>query len=238
MSPSVTCYAQPDKRKSQLVLEAFAAGSGARMVWTTAGGLAPGAAVFYGVRPGWLHLWQQAQREGRDWYWIDNAYFDATRARRFRVTRNAIQHSGAGRSNGRRFWALGLMVTPMRSPAGSVVLACAQSAEFMQTVAGDPDWLTRAVARERAAGHQVLVRHKGEARPLAEDLRYARLVITWSSAATVGALLAGVPVECAPQCCAHGVAPDDRERWAGVLADNEWSLEEMERGIAWRAIGA
>lgn len=235
MSPSVTCYAQPDKRKSQLVLEAFAQGAGARIAWTTAGALDPGPAVFYGVRPAWAHLWTQAKAEGRDWYWIDNAYFDVTREQQFRVTRNAIQHSGAGASDARRFFALGLHVKPSRK-GGAYVLACAQSDEFMRTVAGDPDWLPREVEALRRDGHQVLVRHKGEKRPLRADLENTRLLVTWGSAAAVEAVLEGVPVRCAPQCCAYRI--EDRPRWAAVLADNQWSLEEMANGTAWRALNA
>lgn len=237
----LTAYPQPGKNKALLVCEAFVAGvrkagAAAEICATIPNRLRAGAAVFYGVRPGWAHLWEQAKAEGREIFFLDNSYFDVTRERSFRVTKNAIQHNGAGVSDGQRFAALSLRVKAMRSPAGQVVVACAQSDEFMRVVAGDADWLTRAVAAQRDAGHQVLVRHKGEKRPLAEDLRRARLVLTWSSAAAVGALLEGVPVECAPACCAYRVAAADRERWASVLADQQWTLNEMERGATWMAL--
>lgn len=236
----LTAYPQPGKDKALRVCEAFIvgarqAGVAADICTTIPNRLRAGAAVFYGVRPAWAHLWEQAKSEVREWWFIDNAYFDGTRERCFRVTRNAIQHNGAGRSNGKRFEALGVFVRPM-CQLGQVVVACAQSDEFMRVVAGAPDWLSSVVQAKRAAGLQVLVRHKGEQRPLAEDLKRARLVLTWSSAAAVGALLEGVPVECAPQCCAYGVAGADRSRWASVLADNQWSLREMERGITWKAL--
>lgn len=53
--------------------------------------LAEGAAAFYGVRPAWRHLWEQARREGRTWYYLDNAWFDVARERYFRVGINAVQ---------------------------------------------------------------------------------------------------------------------------------------------------
>lgn len=238
MSPSVTCYAQPDKKKSQRVLEAFAAGCGAQMASTAARELLPGAAAFYGVRPGWAHLWAQAKAEKRDWFYIDNSYFDVARERQFRVTKNAIQHTGLGTTDGKRFAELGIAVKPMRS-SGAHVVVCVQSAEFMQVVAQDPGWLARVLPnlQERYGDPRVILRTKHEKRPLADDLRNAGLMVTWSSAAAVTALLEGVRVLCAPQCCATFVG-EDRVRWAGVLADQQWTLEEMARGDAWRALNA
>lgn len=235
MNPSVTCYAQPDKKKSQQVLEAFAAGARAQMAWTTATTLQPGAAVFYGVRPAWAHLWEQAKSEGRRWYFIDNSYFDCARERYFRVTRNAIQHTGLGLSDGTRLKALGIEVKPMRG--GANVIVAVQSNEFMDVVANDPGWLQRVLPslQERYGDPRVLVRTKRETRPLLQDLRGAGLLVTWSSAAAVTALLEGVRVLCAPQCCAT-YAGEDRGVWAGVLADNQWSLDELSRGDACKAL--
>lgn len=236
----IVAYPQPGKHKAFLVCQAFAAGvraaGGAAEVCTSLPArLKDGEAFFYGVRPMHAHLWAQCRTEGRTWWYADNSYFDASRERCFRVTRSAIQHDGSGESDGWRFGAQGLHVKPFRI-AGSTVIACAQSEEFMRTVADDPDWLPREVEAQRAAGHQVLVRHKGERRPLVEDLARARLLLTWSSAAAVEALLAGIPVKCAPQCCAYGIAMDDRERWAGVLSDNQWSIPELASGAAWKAL--
>lgn len=233
----ITCYSQPDKLKSRRVLEAFAAGCGARMASTTARALEPGAAVFYGVRQPWMHLWEQAKREGRDVFWIDNSYFDCARERQFRVTKNALQHTGRGKSDGKRFRALGIEIKPMRTD-GEDVIVCPSTPEFMQVVAGDPGWLDRVtrILRKRTKhgpGH-VIVRTKQSRRPLLEDLRNARLLVTWGSAAAVTALLEGVRVACAPECCA--TYADDRQRWANVLADQQWSLEEMRKGIAWQML--
>lgn len=233
------CYPIPGKPKARSVCEAFAAGfetvtgRRARIYVDPPRELAPGIAVFYGVRPAVAHLWEQARREGRDWIYIDNSLFDVCREGYFRCTKNAIQHTGAGKSDGRRFARLMLHVKPMRDD-GEATLICVQSDEFMRVVAGEPDWLDRQL--ERWKGQRVVVRRKQEKRPFLADLKYARRVVTWSSAAAVGALLEGVPAQCSPQCAAYGVADQDRERWASVLADNQWTLEEMRRGDAWRAL--
>jgi hypothetical protein len=189
--------------------------------------------MFYGVRPAVAHLWRQAQREGRDWYYADNSYFDVVRERQFRITKNAIQHTGLGESDGKRFRALGITVKPMRS-GGEYVLLCTQSAEFMATVAGDPGWTDRLSANLRQTYGEVRVRSKATKRPLLEDLKHAGLLVTWSSAAAVTALLEGVRVLCAPQCCATYGA--DREMWASVLADNQWDLSEIASGICWKML--
>lgn len=227
------------------LIDAFAAGCGGRVASTWAPRLEPGAAVFYGVRAGWLHLWEQAKREGRDYFYMDNSYFDCVRdaqfsfvearPRQFRVTKNAIQHTGLGESDGKRFAALGLDVKPMREGGAKVVVA-AQSTEFMKIVADDPDWLARVTEnlREQYGSDNLIVRTKKERRPLIEDLKDARLLVTWSSAAAVTALLEGVRVVCAPECCAtHAV---DRAKWAAVLADNQWTESELSNGTAWGAL--
>ncbi len=216
----ITCYAQKSKKKSQLVLEAFAAGSGAKMAWTD-GKLEPGAAVFYGVRPEWAHLWKQCKAEGRDWYYIDNSYFDVSREKYFRVTKNAIQHNGQGRSDCKRFDALGITIRPMRND-GDTAVVCLQSEEFMRTVADNPNYYDATIGR---LSGKVIVRRKNETRPLLEDLKNASCVYTWSSASAVTALLEGVEVVTSNKCCACFVS--DRRMWAGVLADNQWTLEEM-----------
>lgn len=233
----ITCYAQPEKPKSVRLIEAFAAGCGGHIASTGSSRLEPGAAVFYGVRAPWLHLWEQAKREGRDWYYIDNSYFDCARERQFRVTKNAIQHTGLGDSDGKRFAALGVSVKPMRADGSRVILA-AQSQEFMEVVAADAGWFARVSASLRTlyGAENVIVRTKRERRPLLEDLKDAALLVTWSSAAAVTALLEGVCVGCAPQCCATYAT--DRAKWAAALADQQWSEAELRDGTAWRAINA
>lgn len=227
----IVAYAQPDKEKSRRVLEAFAAGCGGRMASTMARELEPGDAAFYGVRPGWLHLWQQAKREGRTVWYIDNAYFDSCRERYFRITKNAIQHHGRGESDGKRFAELGVGIKPWRQ-GGDYALVCAQSHEFMEVVAGVPQWLDSTIESLNRTCERFVLRRKGESRPFSVDLQGARRLITWSSAAAVTALLEGVPVECSEQCAAYGVK--DRQKWAEVLADNQLDLSEIRNGYAWK----
>jgi hypothetical protein len=221
--------------------------------------LLPGAAAFYGVTPATKHLWEQAKREGREWYYIDNAYFHEHRGVYFRATKNRLQHDGFGASDGKRFAALELEIMPWRKPGKHIVLA-PQSDEFMQVVAGRSayrSWTDEAL--------EVLRRHtKRELRVLAwnrdKGKWYSELpanlvdcfaLVTYSSASAISALLAGVPAlvtadDCiaermcrrACECIEQPLRPDNRRAWAEVVADQQWTLDEMRSGLAWQMLHA
>jgi len=246
---TVTCYATPGKVKALRICESFAiginaAGGSARLSPGTPNRLADGAAAFYGVTPETRHLWQQAISEGRDWYYIDNSYFDVSRGTYYRITKNRLQHSGLGHSNGLRRERLGIEVLPWREGRGSAVVFCIQSPLFMETVAGvTPVQWQKEVQQFLALypGKDIKVRlwhanKKVAADSLPADLKDAAAVITWGSTAAVEALLQGIAVHVSPQSAAYGVAPPVRDAWANVLADNQWTLAEMADGTAWRAL--
>ena len=78
--------------------------------------------------------------------------------------------------------------------------------------------------------------------PLENDLRNAHCMVTAYSNAATEALLAGIPVFTTHPCVSstmgtsdlsrleHPRYPDDRERWAAILAANQWTLAEMKSG--------
>jgi hypothetical protein len=262
VNPSVTCYPIPGKPKALRLCEAFAAGvhaggGKAEICTEPPAKLQPGAAVFYGVRPAVAHLWEQAKREGRDWYYIDNAYFDVARERYFRVTKNALQCSGAGTvpvDMEWRFGALGLQVQPWRQFGGHIVI-CPQSDEFMKVVAGwTGGWLDQIRAELRTlTPRRLVVREKGKGRPLAADLIDAWALVTHSSAAANEAVLAGVPAFVTGRCATGPVSMnqgirsfrrieerpwgfDARRVWGEILARSQWTLDEITKGDAWKAL--
>jgi hypothetical protein len=247
----ITCYAQPEKDKSVRLIEAFATGCGGRIASTWSPRLEAGDAVFYGVRPAWKHLWDQAKAEGRDVFYIDNSYFDSTRERYFRVTKNALQADGLnarwGGDGAARFKALGLTVKPWRT-RGEHIVICPQTEEFMRVMGGfEGDWVAKVTAElEAHTDRELRIRRKGERRPLSEDLRGAWALVTHMSCSAVEALLAGIPVFCTGRCAARWmgtsdlslieepVFPERREEWAALLAANQWTEEEFRNGTAWR----
>lgn len=246
MTPSVTCYAQPDKAKSQRVIEAFAAGCGGTVASTYETTLRPGAAVFYGVRPKWFTLWEQAKSEGRNWYYIDNAYFDDAREQKFRVCCNYPQ----------QFWfqdkpypSFSRTILPWRTSGDHIVL-CAQSDEYMRVVeAWKTDWVqTVSTALRKYTARKIVVRRKAERIPLHVHLQGAWALVTHTSAAANEALVAGVPVFVTGRCAALTMSgtniaeienprmPSTRAAWAAAVAAHQWTLEEMAQGKAWRTI--
>lgn len=232
------------------MLEAFAAGCGGVLASTTEPRLQPGAAAFYGVRPAWRGLWEQAKREGRWWYYLDNAWFDVARERYFRIGVNTLQ-SWAADGSSSRLHALGVKIAE-HPPwnGGAHVVLCRQSDEFMRCVAGYAGgaeaWQQDMLAGLKAhTDRPVVIRGKHTTRPLAQDLAGARCLVTHSSAAAIEAVLAGVMVivtdensaaagfsRCFRQIddgfCGH---PGVHE-WAARLAASQWTLDELRAGAA------
>ncbi len=251
----VTCYPCRGKAKSVNICVAFAeAASGQLVVDNTK--LEAGPVFFWGVDASNVNLWLQAKARG-DYYYGDNSYFDGTsRGEYFRITRNRLQHSGEGQTDGTRFIALDIPITVKRG-SGSHIVVCPQSDYFMTNVIGyRGDWLKQTVAELRdLTDREIRVREwnrdKAKAQAtLAADLAGAHALVTWSSAAAVTAALAGVPPFVGGDCPARFVGNDDisyienphlgsaisRLQWAGVLADNQWTLEEIRTGVAWAAL--
>lgn len=226
----------PGKAKSRMLCEAFIEGAPKS---------AKGA-VFFGVKAGNYTEWLRARASGEDWYFMDNSHFDgASRGTQFRVTKNALQHSGYGESDGRRFARLDIEVKPWRVCPQGHILVVEQSSDHMAYV------LDRRQREFFARGMQDLQRLRspirlrpwssdkpGLQKTLAQDLVGCRFLFTHTSAAAVMAALAGVTVVCAPECVAFAAYPgmSARLQWAGVLADNQFSIDELKDGTAWRTL--
>lgn len=230
MSHSVVSYPQPGKGKALDVCRAFAEGCGGTVMERTPDRLAPGAACFYGVRPAWWHLFEQARAEGRDVYYIDNGFLGTGH---YRVARNAIQK--AGRPDPERLKRFDIRLAPWRKD-GRHILVCLQSDEFLATFGRD-------IAAEIRAqtDRPVVIRRKYCERPLTDDLRGAWCVATWSSNAAVEGIIQGIPaVAFGESVCPPGTIESppifDRAPWLEGLAGGQWSLAEMRTGECWRAI--
>lgn len=248
-------YVSPGKRKAARLCRAFAEGCGGSVAW--GGPLDPRRPVaFYGMTDYTMALQRAAVRAGRDWYYLDNAYYFG-RGRYFRVTRNAWQCNGRGGAALDRLHGFGLRPAPFRR-RGRYVLIATQSDLFYRYHAGAAraDWLARLRAE--------LARHTD--RPIEVALKpapgkgdfphgaFERLIdgawalVTHSSSCAVGALLRGIPVFTTAPSMADRVAlrdlsrierphyPGDRLEWFAVLAASQWTLTEMRDGTCWRAL--
>lgn len=232
------------KAKSRDICDAFIAGAP-----RTAKGF-----VTYGVNDTNHAEFLAAKATGLPIWQIDNSYFDKARGLFFRVTKNRLQHTGLGETDGKRFARLGIEVKPFVHFSHGPVIVVEQSDSFMRIHAGEAPrptnrptrgagsgiWLHAQMA-EHVLGRKVKFRawHNDKIKQglgLAVDLQGASLLITHSSAAAVEALRNGVPVVVSPLSCCYGHRPADRERLFGVLADNQFTLNEMKDGTAWAAL--
>lgn len=250
----VYCYPVAGKAKSQEICKMFAKGCGGEVVAIAPPRLYEGPAFFYGIDDSNVHLWRQILDDPRrEYYYCDNSYFDESRQQYFRVTKNRLQHTGTGTSDLKRFELLGLKIKP-QVKKGSHIVVCPQSDSFMEKIVGyRGSWTQHTLEELRMVSKRpIRLRLWSPAKDklaatLQDDLRDAHALVTWSSAAAITAVLNGVPAFCSKQCAAATVGNRDLgtlefpyffgesfiRNWAGVLADNQWTLDEMFKGKCW-----
>lgn len=238
-------YYAPQEQSSPRFAFAFARGCNGTMTDET--DLFPGPVALFGSPSRWPVL-RQAQAQGRDWYYADHGYFG--KGRYYRVTRNAYQHDGRGLGSPERFAALHRPIQPWQSGGGHVLICPNSDVYFGLHGLGGSQWLRNVMHKlRRHTDRKLRVRWKTQrqSRPIAADLSGAWLVVVYSSAAALDALIAGVPVcTLAPfastvrmgltdlSAVEHPIRPDDREAFLHVLASQQWTLPEMMAGRAWR----
>lgn len=236
---------------SVAVCEAIRTGTGFPVVPPT--GLLDGGVAMYGFLRGLLPILKEAQAIRRPWVYADRGYFRVTSGTDysgfFRVSRNAYQFHGRGLADPVRWQKLLIRLAPWRR--GRHVLVCPPGDIFTQAIGGfsAKAWLNQITGvLQCATDRPIRIRHKpklGDASvPLAQDLQDCHALVTYMSNTAVEALVAGVPVFCtgssSAQCMGRAdikqietpYYPDDRERWAAALANNQWTLDEIRRGMA------
>lgn len=219
--------------------------------------------VFYGVAPTTVGVFNLAVRDGHPWLYIDNMYLTDRKGKRYyRVTWNALQHTGIGESDGHRlrrmFGPTGPVIKPRRS--GDFILITLQSELYFHLLMPytRQAWLSQVVrALRKHTDRKIVVRdkpHPGNPStrsipPFAEQLQGAHALVTLNSATAIEAMMNGVPAFVTdPNCAIAPVAglpfslienpPEpDLLPWLQVLADNQWTQSEIERGIALEVLG-
>lgn len=252
----INCYPVAGKQKSIDVCRAFARGCDGAVIYD--GKWRPGASFFFGVNDSNQGAYEGALLNAQfDWYYGDNAYFDCARGTHFRVTKNRHQHSGIGQSAGRRFLDKLPGLNVWREDEGKHIVICPQSDDFMRRIVGyTGNWVEDVRAQLALwTSKKIIVRgwnrNKAEAAAtLHDDLREAHACIVWSSAAGNESVWAGVPTVVMGQSPARlfsvplqslalATIPHpagNRVEWASVLCDNQWTLDELSKGTAWRSL--
>jgi hypothetical protein len=249
------CYWNPAKGNSRSMLEAFASGSGAEI--TNKLQLTDGIAVLWGVDKATLPLWNEIQRTKHQFIYVDNGYFRSKwqGGDHYRITVNAEQHSGVGSSNGERWKRLDIQIKPWRRDGKHILIAC--QSDFWHerhghgSAAGFSANVTRALRQftDRLIVSRMKPIGVHKEPPLSESLKDCWAVVTHSSMVALEAMLQGIPAFVLAKCALSPVSLSDLskietpvypelEHWAAVLADNQWTLNEIRNGTAWKALNA
>jgi hypothetical protein len=254
---TVVCYPSPGKRKALKLCTAFAKGARGGVGLVGQSTLIKNApAFFYGLTDHTVPLINQCAREGREWYYADNAYHFG-RGEYFRITRNARMHDGLGEPQRDRLAEFGVNIKPWRR-SGSKILVILQSDVYHGYLTGGTaaKWADRIFAELRNhTKRTVAICPKPHPRMVHKEISAfdhclddAWAVVGFDSSTMVKALVAGVPVISLGQSMASSMGrasladiedplyPDDRERWLNVLLCNQWTYDEMGDGTIWRAL--
>lgn len=210
--------------------------------------LFPGPVALFTVPARWNVL-KDAEREGREYYFGDHAYYG--RRQFYRITRNAYQWQGTEPTpSPDRFQKFGKPIQPWRIRGGHI-LVCPQSAVYCRMHGFDvQQWLHEVETTIRQyTTRPIRVRWKRSRDPIGADLSNAWAVVVYSSAAALDALIAGIPVFVLAPFAASArmglsdlsriespAMPEGREPFLWDLANHQWTFKEMYEGVAWRAL--
>lgn len=244
MTPPIT-YAVHGEGTSPRFARAFALGCKGVVCYGAT--LQPGSVAMFGSPQRWAML-QEAFRQTRTIYYGDHAFFG--RGQYYRIARNAYQVDGTAPATPERFSRFNRPVQSWRT-SGAHILVCPQSAVYFGLFGIDVDaWIASVVNTLKPhTDREIRVRWKRDDTPISEDLKDAWAVVVFSSNAAVDALIAGVPVFVLADFAAtrrmglsdlseieSPICPDGRDPFLWALADNQWTLAEIEQGIAWQAL--
>lgn len=220
--------------------------------------------VFFGVSDTTKEVFDRQRDNNLPWIYIDNGYFKPRISQYeagdkkpfYRATYNALQMNKIIDTTEERWERLGLELNEPK-PRGDEILFCPPHDLFCRLVLGIDNHLQyrdRCMALlQQYTDRPINVRVKPrwaeeEPPPLVEDFAKAHIVVTVLSNVAVEAILYGLPVLLlddrsaahplttqvenieTPYLWTYPMAYD----WACNLANHQWTLEEMRKGICWK----
>jgi hypothetical protein len=206
--------------------------------------------VVWGVLRDSARILSQAQKQSIYFFYIDHAYFDRGHGKSYRISRNRYEAGPVRKSTGQRLKHLDIHLEPWRK-SGHEILVCPPTDYFVE--AHDcSDWLETTLQALRGLTERpIVIREKPQpgtdALPLRDALQSAHALVTHSSNVAIEAACLGTPVFVNPASAAAPVGQTDlalietpvypdREPWLAHLADNQFSIDEIRAGEAWRML--
>jgi hypothetical protein len=233
------------------VVRAFAEGIGCRLAYAEdEPETLSEIPVVWGVLRDSDRILAQAKARQMYFFYIDHAYFDRGHGKSYRITRNRYEAGPIRKCPPDRIGALDIEVKPWRE-SGHEIIVCPPTEYFM--AAHDcADWLeTTLETLTEVTERPIVLREKpkpGEAAvPLKTALKTAHALVTHSSNVAIEAACLGTPVFVNPASAAAPVGETDlskietpscpdRDPWLAHLAYNQFSLDEIRSGEAWRLL--
>lgn len=201
--------------------------------------------IIWGILRGCCELLWDYQDSGQSYVYMDHGYFARGHFKGYyRMTLNAMQQCEVRPCSRDRFERLRLHVKPWRK-GGRYIMICPPSSAVLAAYRADHRWLyetTRLV--KRFTDRPIKIRHKHSHPSLPRALEDVHCLVTFTSNAAVEAAALGVPVFVTHPCAASPVASsdlslldtphyaDNREEWLASLAYGQFTLEEIEKGLA------
>jgi hypothetical protein len=131
---------------------------------------------------------------------------------------------------------------------GRYILVLAPS-QHMKKYFNMPDWVEDTVAYlKHFTKRDIVIRTKETKETLEKQLQEAYACVSFQSTGCIDALLQGVPSFCDGMSCGQPVSkldiaeienpiyPDNREKWIDSLLANQFTLREIENGIAYEKV--
>jgi hypothetical protein len=178
-------------------------------------------------------------REGRDFLYMDNAYFGrGPRSRAFRLVRGALHLTHLLDRPADRLARWGARCEPWRKSGTEVVVI--PPSPYHAAFYGAEAWLTETVSKLKSCTERPIRVKYDKKEPLPPILANAWAVVTYGSVAGVEAALTGVPTFAGPICptlpisagpieCIDSPHYADREPWLASLTYANWSSDELDR---------
>lgn len=249
----VYCYTVSERiKKTARIMTAFAKGCGGKVIHDEVLRL-DGIAIIWGQIYSSKRLMQECEEAGIPFYQIDNGYFKPANGNEFsgyyRVTKNKLAKNWIEDRPVDRWRELGIEMRPWRASNNGQVVLCVPGHNFGAYLGLSMDvWAVDTKGELlNATNRKILIREKTRFPPLVEvlDSSISHCVVTHSSNAAVDAIIGGYPAFCDEMCAARPVGNSlsfkdietpvrpERVAWASSLAYGQFTLDEMEEGLAW-----
>jgi len=209
-------------------------------------------AVGYGILRGTGDIFKHNEQHGVDYYMVDRGYinpghFDGY----YRISKNGLQAKYVDKDlPGDRLAKLKYERANWFNPKGKIIV-CPPSEYIEQYYNMVPGaWEKKVMQLLENVSRPSKVRHKSDTTKLEHDLQDAYCVITCNSNVAVDAAIKGIPVFADHKSVVHGwginswgdlhklEAPtDDKiDKLLRFLSYNQFTLEEIRNGTAWRLL--